>query len=236
MTKKQKNTLISNLLYYGGFILTTFAIIFLIIYTIAFNKHTVNSVHLSMFVLAIIGLITPQFAEKFNLYFYFSMYNPNYKLRKALRQDPDFGFIQGVPVNSFSEFSFTISFSETNLMLTKRNGIYYGIYNSKPIKLDMRGWLCKDKYVYEFFHTFYRLQFMKRRKMPLKYIYKTIKGEDIIDFLLIIRKDKNEKKYYLSKNYKIKSSLLLKIKNYNKSKFIDNDNFSIVDFYDFNMK
>lgn len=76
-----KNTLISYLLYYGGFILVIFAVLFIIIYTILFNNYVCHFYHLIMFILAIIGINFSQFANKFNLYYYFAIYHPNYKLK-----------------------------------------------------------------------------------------------------------------------------------------------------------
>lgn len=51
-----KNTLISYLLYYGGFILVIFGVLFIIIYTILFNNYVCHFYHLIMFILAIIGI------------------------------------------------------------------------------------------------------------------------------------------------------------------------------------
>ena len=234
MTKKQKNTLISYLLYYGGFVLMIFAVFFIIIYTIFFNNYECNVIHLIMFILVIVGIILPPFAEKFNLYYYFVMSHPNYKLKKALRLNPDYGFVQGVPVNDFSEFNLSFTTEDNKLVLTKKKGIYYGVYNSKNIILNMRGWICKDKYVFEFLHTFFRLQFIKKKKMSKEYLYKTILDKDIKEFILFIQDGKKEKKYVLSDDNKINSPLNLKIKNHKKSKFVDDSNFSIKDFYSLN--
>lgn len=234
MTKKQKNTLISYLLYYGGFILAFLAIIFVIIYTIFFNNYVCNVFHLIMFILLIAGIILPQFAGDFNLYYYFVMHHPDYKLTKALRLDQDYGFVQGVPVNAFSEFNFNFITESNKLILSKKDGVYYGVYNSNTIKIDMRGWICKDKYVFEFLHTFFRLQFIKKKKMPLKYVYKTILDKEIKEFVLYIQNGKKEKKYILSNENKLISPLNLRLKNYKKSKFINEFDASIRDFYSLN--
>lgn len=234
MIKKQKNTLISYLLYYGGFMLVIFAVLFVIIYTIPFNNYVCDVFHLIMLILAIVGIILPQFAGKFNLYYYFVMAHPNYKLKKSLRLNPDYGFVQGVPVNAFSEFNFNFITEDNKLVLTKKEGVYYGVYNSKNIILDMRGWICKDKYVFEFLHTFFRLQFIKKKKMSKKYSYKTILDKDIKEFILYIQDGKKEKKYVLSDDNKMNSPLNLRLKNYKKSKFVDDFNFSIKDFYSLN--
>jgi hypothetical protein len=234
MTKKQKNTLISYILYYGGFIMVFFAMLFIIIYTILFNNYVCDVFHLIMFILLIVGIILPQFAGKFNLYYYFAMSHPNYKLKKSLRLNPNLGFIQGVPVNSFYEFNTNFLTEEKKLVLIEKNGLYCGVYNSKKIILDMRGWICKDKYVFELLQTFYRLQFIKKKKMSKKYIYKTIKDKDVKEFTLYIQHRKKEKKYVLSENNKIDSPLNLRLKNNKKSKFIDDFKFSIKDFYNVN--
>lgn len=73
-----------------------------------------------------------------------------------------------MPVNTFSELNFKFITEDNKLALTKNNGVYYGVYINKIIILDMRGWMCKDKYVFEFLHTFFRLQFIKKKKMPKK--------------------------------------------------------------------
>lgn len=209
--KKQKNVLISYILFYGGFLLAFLSFIFLILYTIVFDNYKVTLVHWFCMVLVLLGTILPFFAHNYSLYFYFSMYKPEYKLMKSLRIDSDTGFIQGVPNNNCSEFLVSNITKCSKIELKIEKGIYIGKCNDQFIRIDMKGWLFKDKYV-----------------------YKKINNNDINKVELILINGKKRKKYKLSSNGRIRTKLILRFKNYNKCKFIDGNKYSVRDFYSLN--
>jgi len=234
--KKQKNTLISYLLFYGGFLLSITSIIVIIIYTIVSENYFGNFVHIILFILIIIGVITPEFASYFNLYFYIALYNPNYKVEKALRVEHDKGFIQGVPNNKFEEYNIINRIDDGIITLEYKNGVFVGNYKEKLVTIDMKGWIFKKKYVFELLHTSLRINYVNRRKLSLKYTYKNIIDSNIKSLVLIIKFGKKQKKYFISYDGMIKSPIGLRYKNYTKTKFIERrKKISIKDFYDLNM-
>ena len=60
----------------------------------------------------------------------------------------------------------------------------------------MRGWMCKDKYVFEFLHTFFRLQFIKKKKMPKKMHTKLYQIKILKNLYFIFEMVKKEKVYF----------------------------------------
>lgn len=230
---KQRNTLISYILFYGGFFLS-FASIAIIIYTLVFGNYEGDYVHLLCFIFCLIGIVMPFFASNFNLYYYFAMYKPEYKMMKAFRNNSNKGFIQGVPNNNCFEFLALDIINCTQLELINEKGIYKGNYNGQSIRLDMQGWIFKNKYVYELIQSYFVIQYLKKHKLPLKYIYKKIINNDINEVNLILKKCNKTKIYKLASKGIINIKLSLKIKNLNKYRFIEVKNYSINDFYSFN--
>lgn len=174
------------------------------------------------------------FASNFNLYYYFAMYKPEYKMMKAFRNNSNKGFIQGVPNNNCFEFLALDIINCTQLELINEKGIYKGNYNGQSIRLDMQGWIFKNKYVYELIQSYFVIQYLKKHKLPLKYIYKKIINNDINEVNLILKKCNKTKIYKLASKGIINIKLSLKIKNLNKYRFIEVKNYSINDFYSFN--
>lgn len=234
--KKQKNTLISYLLFYGGFLVSINSIIVIIIYTIVFENYVGNFVHIMLFILIIIGVITPLFASDFNLFFYFTLHNPDYKLKRQLLVDSNKGFIQGVPNNKFKDFNIIEKIVSGIITLEYNDGVFIGEYEDNSITIDMNGWIFKKKYLFELIHTSLKINYVNSRRLPLKYVYSTIIDSDIKSLVLIVRTGQKQKKYFVSSNGVVKSPLILRYKNYIKSKFLDkNKKTSIADFYDLNM-
>ena len=231
---KQRNTLISYILFYGGFFLSFASIAIIIIYTLVFGNYEGDYVHLLCFIFCLIGIVMPFFASNFNLYYYFAMYKPEYKMMKAFRNNSNKGFIQGVPNNNCFEFLALDIINCTQLELINEKGIYKGNYNGQSIRLDMQGWIFKNKYVYELIQSYFVIQYLKKHKLPLKYIYKKIINNDINEVNLIIKKCNKTKIYKLASKGIINIKLSLKIKNLNKYRFIEVKNYSINDFYSFN--
>lgn len=182
---KQRNTLISYILFYGGFFLSFASIAIIIIYTLVFGNYEGDYVHLLCFIFCLIGIVMPFFASNFNLYYYFAMYKPEYKMMKAFRNNSNKGFIQGVPNNNCFEFLALDIINCTQLELINEKGIYKGNYNGQSIRLDMQGWIFKNKYVYELIQSYFVIQYLKKHKLPLKYIYKKIINNDINEVNLI---------------------------------------------------
>jgi hypothetical protein len=182
----------------------------------------------------IIGIILPLFASNFNLYFYFSSYRPEYFLFKCIRNNDNRGFIQGVPNNNYKEFLCPGITNCTSIELYNCGGIFTGKYNNQSIRIDMSGWILKNKYVYELFQTYYIINYLKEHKIHLKNISKKINNKDIREFNLVIYKGNKKKTFRLSSNGTIDSRLFLKIKNKKKYKFIENNDYSIFDFYSLN--
>lgn len=231
---KQRNTLISYILFYGGFFLSFASIAIIIIYTLVFGNYEGDYVHLLCFIFCLIGIVMPFFASDFNLYYYFAMYKPEYKMMKAFRNNSNKGFIQGVPNNNCFEFLALDIINCTQLELINEKGIYKGNYNGQSIRLDMQGWIFKNKYVYELIQSYFVIQYLKKHKLPLKYIYKKIINNDINEVNLILKKCNKTKIYKLASKGIINIKLSLKIKNLNKYRFIEVKNYSINDFYSFN--
>lgn len=231
---KQRNTLISYILFYGGFFLSFASIAIIIIYTLVFGNYEGDNVHLLCFIFCLIGIVMPFFASNFNLYYYFAMYKPEYKMMKAFRNNSNKGFIQGVPNNNCFEFLALDIINCTQLELINEKGIYKGNYNGQSIRLDMQGWIFKNKYVYELIQSYFVIQYLKKHKLPLKYIYKKIINNDINEVNLILKKCNKTKIYKLASKGIINIKLSLKIKNLNKYRFIEVKNYSINDFYSFN--
>lgn len=231
---KQRNTLISYILFYGGFFLSFASIAIIIIYTLVFGNYEGDYVHLLCFIFCLIGIVMPFFASNFNLYYYFAMYKPEYKMMKAFRNNSNKGFIQGVPNNNCFEFLALDIINCTQLELINEKGIYKGNYNGQSIRLDMQGWIFKNKYVYELIQSYFVIQYLKKHKLPLKYIYKKIINNDINKVNLILKKCNKTKIYKLASKGIINIKLSLKIKNLNKYRFIEVKNYSINDFYSFN--
>ena len=231
---KQRNTLISYILFYGGFFLFFASIAIIIIYTLVFGNYEGDYVHLLCFIFCLIGIVMPFFASNFNLYYYFAMYKPEYKMMKAFRNNSNKGFIQGVPNNNCFEFLALDIINCTQLELINEKGIYKGNYNGQSIRLDMQGWIFKNKYVYELIQSYFVIQYLKKHKLPLKYIYKKIINNDINEVNLILKKCNKTKIYKLASKGIINIKLSLKIKNLNKYRFIEVKNYSINDFYSFN--
>lgn len=233
--KKQRNVLISYLLYYGGFLLLIISLILILIYTKVFENYVVDFINLLLVILAIIGSILPLFASGFNLIFYYG-YNPNYKLAKALRVDHDKGFIQGVPNNKFEEYKIINRIDDGIITLEYKNGVFVGNYKEELVTIDMNGWIFKKKYIFELLHTSLRINYVNRRKLSLKYTYKTIIDSNIKSLVLIIKIGKKQKKYFISYDGMIKSPIGLRYKNYTKTKFIvRRKKISIKDFYNLNI-
>ena len=231
---KQRNTLISYILFYGGFFLSFASIAIIIIYTLVFGNYEGDYVHLLCFIFCLIGIVMPFFASNFNLYYYFAMYKPEYKMMKAFRNNSNKGFIQGVPNNNCFEFLALDIINCTQLELINEKGIYKGNYDGQSIRLDMQGWIFKNKYVYELIQSYFVIQYLKKHKLPLKYIYKKIINNDINEVNLILKKCNKTKIYKLASKGIINIKLSLKIKNLNKYRFIEVKNYSINDFYSFN--
>lgn len=234
--KKQRNTLISYILFYGGFFLIFTSITIILIYTLVFKNYEGDYVNLLCFIFCLIGIVMPFFASDFNLYYYFAMYKPEYKMMKAFRNNSNKGFIQGVPNNNCFEFLALDIINCTQLELINEKGIYKGNYNGQSIKLDMKGWIFKNKYVYELIQSYFVIQYLKKHKLPLKYIYKKIINNDINAVNLILKNGNKTKIYKLASKGVINIKLSLKIKNKNKYRFIVAKNYSINDFYSFNKK
>lgn len=100
----------------------------------------------------------------------------------------------------------------------------------------MKGWIFKNKYVYELIQSYFVIQYLKKHKLPLKYIYKKIINNDINAVNLILKNGNKTKIYKLASKGVINIKLSLKIKNKNKYRFIVAKNYSINDFYSFNKK
>ena len=217
MFKNQKKVFMSFLLAYGGIFTMVSTFILLYLYINIFKEPFGN-------VFSIIGicfLILSTFSMICAQYF-----NPMFNTRVHPIHS---GLIEGVPNNHKNQFSFKINqlinINEITLY-EKEKGVFYNPEEELNIKFDMRYWLKKKYYIYEYILTCLQLEYSTK-------IYKKVFVYNIskLDIIFINRKNK-QKKYSLVSNNFTCLTLKYKYRIIKKLQLISNTKkFIISDFY-----
>lgn len=183
MPKNQKNTLISYILFYSGFMLIILSLLTIVIYTIPFKNYQGNIIHLLCFIIMIVGIILPHIGMNYNLYLWAGYGKYDHFLRLARTQNHT-GLIQGIPNNSFSEFNIKNIETKNNIKLVEvEKGIFCGNVENKTIKFDMKWWIRKEYYIYEIILTMLQCEIINSKNIPYKSILKS--NTSITDYLTL---------------------------------------------------
>ncbi len=233
MKKNQKYCFISHVLVFGGISISLLSILFLLIHCIVFKNYEANYVHLIFFVIMVIGIIIPFHAPSYNPMYHIGYYT--YPEMKLLRSKN--GLIEGVPNNCYDEFRFTFKkqFNQNRIEIVEVDqGIYEGTINEKTIRFDMKNWIRKRYYIYEYFMTKLQLETNDKKTKQGFLMDNTFSRQS--ELILIIKNNKNKsKKYNLVIAGKTKPSFMFKYRFRQKWGVIGNiEKKSIETFYNFN--
>lgn len=230
--KNQKKVLKGYLTFLSGILLSLIAISFILIYANLFKSCIGVFPIVISFLIIICGLFLIMMSSNYNI-----MLISNFKmfLNPSIIVKSNKWFIQGVPNNSFIEFvvkyNQLVKYNEI-IIEEMENGIYKLKLDDKILIFDMRGWIRKEYYMYEYLLTI--IQLNGKNKIFRKQKLSEIKN------LKIIFLSKNGKKRikYLIKNYETCPTLLFKnrIKTKYKILIINNKNkvSNVEKFYSFN--
>ncbi len=234
MNENQKKVLKGYLFLIFGIIIAFNFMIFIIIYANVLKNPYGDFPVIMSLMFVICGVILIIIASKYNI-----MLISNFRIfiNPSISTGSNRYFIQGVPQNNFNEF--ILNFNEIinikNLMIQENSrGIYTLELNNKIIKFDMRGWIRKKYYIYEYILTI--LQLNKKNKIFKKYFINNIQ-----ELKIIFVKNNGKYKYmYLIKNNETYLTLLYKYRMKIKHNILSisgkkkhND---IKNFYNFNFK
>lgn len=143
-------------------------------------------------------------------------------------------FIQGVPNNHINDF--ILSFHDIvglNQIIIKEinKGVYIFDINDRIIKFDMRGWMRKEYYIYEYLLTIIQINGYEKiyKRHFIKY------SKDLV--IVFIRKNGKKRQYKLIWNNKTCLTFIFKQRMKMKNKILsycDYKNKNIRQYYDFN--
>lgn len=232
MGKKQKLCLISHILVWGGISISIFSIIFLLIYALALKNYEVKSIHKVFMALIFVGTAIPFFAPRYNPMYHFGYYtDPTIKLFTS--RD---GLVEGVPNNAYEEFNIaTTSIVNSTIELREiSKGIFECNIDNKKLKFDMRYWVRKRFYIYEYFMT--KIQIDSTEEITKKNCLNKNELNTIKNLKLIIEiKNGKMKTYNLVSNHQTNPSFLFKYRIRKKWAVIkDIPQKSIETFYNYN--
>ena len=196
MYENQKTILKGYLLWLFGFILSVFALAFIPIYANVLDKLLGDLPLYISFVLVFVGVFMIIHSSYFNIMLlsnFRSILPPRLMVKNAKL------FIQGVPNNSYNEFSIglnqILSMKEIKFKEIEK-GIFIATLKDQIYKFDMRGWIRKKYYIYEYFLTLIQLQ-------NEKCIYKKyqVKNTSTLKMLFIDKSGKKIEKRLIKDSY-----------------------------------
>lgn len=236
MPKKQQWVFLSNVLLIGGLMLSIGATITIAVYIFLFQNIIGNIIHLILMIIVSIGIIMMLFSQKYNIMRDISYYGgKSFRLKMLGRCS---GFNEGVPNNKYNDFDIdfqNILKGQTELCLYQtQSGVFEGKTVNRKIILDMRYWLRKKFYIYEYFMTLLQIELIKYNKLDKGSLHKPLfTAKNINSFNLIIYFGNKKKEYKLI--YKNKTVLTYSFKKRIKQKsfYIQQKEIHIKDFYNF---
>ncbi len=158
MYMNQKRILKGYIYWFFGFTLSIISLIFIPIYANVL-KNPLGDVPLYLsFILIFVGVFIMKNSSSYNI-----MLMSDFNLIISPRMIVKDGklFIQGVPNNKYEEFSIGANqiFSKKDIIVKEiEKGIFVTTINEQELKFDMRGWIRKKYYIYEYFLTIIQLQ------------------------------------------------------------------------------
>lgn len=234
MYKNQKKVFKGYLILSLGIMISLCSIIFIPVYSNILKKPLGDIPVIILLILIFIGVFLIIFSSKYNI-----MLFGDYKIfiNPAIITSTNKWFIQGIPNNNCTEFDFRyndILNSKEIIISEEDNGIFILNLNNKIAKFDMRGWLRKEYYIYEYILSILQLNFKTK-------VYKTNIINDINNLRIIfVRKNGKNNTWFLVKNNKTFLTCLFKRRLKTKYKIIFQNNKkginNINNYYHFNKK
>lgn len=178
MKENQKIILKAYIIFFSGLLLSLSSLVFIPIYANVLKNPFGDFPVIILIILIFVGVFLIQLSSKYNILLIsdFRMF-----IHPAITTGNNKWFIQGVPNNNYSEFALKFSqlnkLNEINIKEIK-NGIYELTLNDKIVKFDMRGWIRKEYYIYEYILTIFQLSTIN--KIYKKSYFKAIDEARII--------------------------------------------------------
>lgn len=234
MYKNQKKVFKGYLILSLGIMISLCSLIFIPVYSNILKKPLGDIPVIILLILIFIGVFLIIFSSKYNIMLFGGH---RIVISPAIITGTNKWFIQGVPNNNCTEFDFRyndILNSKEIIISEEDKGIFILNLNDKIAKFNMRGWLRKEYYIYEYILTILQLNFKTK-------VYKTNIINDI-NYLRIIfvRKNGKNNTWFLVKNNKTFLTCLFKRRLKTKYKIIFQNNKkginNINNYYHFNKK
>ena len=204
MNRNQKQIFKGYLIRILGYLIALSNIAIILIY----HNYLQNPLNDILFIILIISIIIGVFLICFASYYNIMLFvYLELHVNSFTPTTPNAYFIQGVPNNNFTEYDLKyedISKLQELIIKEIEKGIFVLNLNDKIIRFDMKGWIRKEYYIYEYIMTIIQLKCKFNVYKPN--IINEIK-EMKIKFIRI-----NNKKsiWFLVRNYKTNLTLLYK--------------------------
>ena len=215
------------ILTYVGMILMLISIICMICSSLIFKDDNIAGGFIFVFLcFALFGLIL--FLLAGNVDMLFALYTNNGGTISFMYDYKNVG----VPNNAFNEYKVSFSMFENGNIYMKEisKGVYSGILKDKKIILDLRGWLCQQYYIYEYFLSVIQVNLSKNNKRKL---YKS-QQYHIKELILYVEKENGKiYKYILVNAGMTKLTFKFKERMKMKSTLIFTDKININSLYNF---
>ncbi len=206
MYKNQKRVFKGYLLMILGIMISLFSIVFIPFYS-NILKNPLGAIPVIILLMSIfIGIFLIIISSNYNIMLFgdFKIF-----ISPAFITGTNKWFIQGIPNNNCKEFNLKYSeiLNSKEIIITEKDkGIFILNLNDKIAKFDMRGWLRKEYYIYEYILTILQLNCKTK-------VYKTNIINDLNNLKIIfIRKNGKNNTWFLVKNYKTFLTYLFKIR------------------------
>lgn len=232
MYQNQRTILKGYILCFFGILISILSMSFMPIYANILNNPIGDIPIYILLIFVFIGIFMIISSSKFNIML---IHNFRLFIHPAIIVNDTKWFIQGVPNNPYKDFAIDLNqILDLKEIVFKEieKGIYVLNVKEEILRFDMRGWIRKRYYIYEYFLTLIQLQ-------NEKCIYKKHHINDTQTFkVLFIDKLGRKKEKILIKDYFTKLSFLFKYRT--KIKFMINTlykkktNYSINEYYHFN--
>ncbi len=206
MYKNQERVFKGYLIFILGILLSVFSLIFIPVYS-NILKRALGDIPVIISVISVfIGIFLIIISSNYNIMLltdFRTFINP------AITTKSNKWFIQGIPNNNYKEFDLKyneILNSKEIIIKERDNGIFILNIKDKIVKFDMKGWLRKEYYIYEYILTILQLKCQTK-------VYKTNIINELNELKIIfIRRNGKNNIWFLVKNHKTYLTCLFKIR------------------------
>ena len=214
MYKNQKSIFKGYLILILGIILSLCSIVFILIYSNILKNPLGDIPVIISFISIFMGIFLIISSSEYNI-----MLFGDFKLfiNPAIIVKTNKWFIQGVPNNNYNEFDLKYNelFTSREIIIKEKyNGIFILNIRNRIIKFNMKGWLRKEYYIYEYILSILQLNCKNK-------VYKTNIINEFKELKIIfIRKNGKNNTWFLVKHYKTCLTTLFKIRLKTKCKIL----------------